>query len=142
MSTIVSATKWLKKEYGGCRLKSKGVKLAFSVTVSEILRARNVIEFNGAKVEPDAIIAKVKTCTYRVSCKLYPDCVFVPHFGAVVALEKPYFGVVDVLDEPLFGVAMNPRWCCVVNPFWGWMNPLFGVVFDVPLWLGYWSHGL
>ncbi|GAA0149100.1 hypothetical protein LIER_08363 [Lithospermum erythrorhizon] len=74
MSTIESATKWLKKEYGGCRLKSKGVRLAFSVTLYEIWRARNAIEFYGDKVEPYAIIAKVKTCTYRVLYKLYPDC--------------------------------------------------------------------
>ncbi|KAG9158709.1 hypothetical protein Leryth_023480 [Lithospermum erythrorhizon] len=65
-SILASAIKWIKKEFKGCRVKDRAVRIAFSSTVFEVWASRNVINFDGGNVSTQDIIARVKTTTYRI----------------------------------------------------------------------------
>ncbi|GAA0146752.1 hypothetical protein LIER_36376 [Lithospermum erythrorhizon] len=76
MSTLASAIKWIIKEFKGCRVKDRAVRIAFSSTIFEVWAARNVINFDGGKVSTQDIITRVKTTTYRILYRLNPHCRF------------------------------------------------------------------
>lgn len=76
MSTIDSAIKWIKKDYGGGRPVSKMLRLSFCATIYYIWQARNAAVFERNQANPQAILARVKLSTYRVLYRLYPHVQF------------------------------------------------------------------
>ncbi|GAA0171437.1 reverse transcriptase [Lithospermum erythrorhizon] len=73
MNTLESAIKWLKKEFGGCRVFARAARLGFVTTVYEVWMARNALRFDGKKSSLEAIVAKVKVSTYCILYQIYPE---------------------------------------------------------------------
>ncbi|GAA0145455.1 hypothetical protein LIER_36134 [Lithospermum erythrorhizon] len=60
MNTLESAIKWLKMEFGGCRVFARAARLGFATTVYELWMGRNALRFDGTKPSSDTIVAKIK----------------------------------------------------------------------------------
>ncbi|KAL2253455.1 UNVERIFIED_CONTAM: Retrovirus-related Pol polyprotein from type-2 retrotransposable element R2DM [Sesamum indicum] len=72
MSTLQSATKWLKKEKIGSSVQNKARHLALACTVYTLWRHRNEVIFEGSTPCPEGLIRFVKVTLYRVLWTLFP----------------------------------------------------------------------
>lgn len=72
MSTLHSAIKWIKKDYGSAFIKSKDVVLAFAATIYNIWNARNKVIFAGKQVSSSETLNSFKTLVYTVLSSFYP----------------------------------------------------------------------
>lgn len=73
MSTLHSAVKWIKKDFGGAFIHSKVVVLAFAATAYTIWASRNKVLFAGKSVSSNEILFSIKTLVLSVIYVLYPS---------------------------------------------------------------------
>ncbi|CAH9135532.1 unnamed protein product, partial [Cuscuta epithymum] len=99
--TLSSVVKCCKKDFGGARLRSKAVTLAFCATIHTIWKARNENIF---PLTDQGLTMQIKVATYKILYRLYPP-EMIDFLFFILALER---------DSVIF-VMQAMFVCCVLD---------------------------
>lgn len=72
MTTLLSSIKWIKREYGGARIRSKAILLDFEATIYFDWSARNQRMFVDHADSVDSIFQQIKIHVYSILYLMYP----------------------------------------------------------------------
>lgn len=72
MNTLLSAVKWIKKDFGGALIRSKAVILTFASTVYVIWKAKNCYIFAGKHADSSTLVLSIMDLVYTSLFSLYP----------------------------------------------------------------------